>query len=482
MNKTIKTLGVITAGVGTSIAVSLPLILKKGKVSYVHLEQNKIIQKSNSKHYFMIMADSMASFKMQAVLQKEKLEEEFKGWRLNMNVVTSGYGTETGLPAVVGGAKYNPVLAQANSKKQSDNVTEAYDSFFSDLSNSTALDKIYVSNPEYYKTAATSWFGSRDIKDPKNKISYIDATTRDNVKVKDFKMIANQVKANENNFTYMVSDIAHRNDYGGYYSKDGGGLVNALRVLTNTLKERKMYDDSTILVVSDHGRPMENNSDFQGTAINEFRKNSFVYKEYSPSGGKDKISDLASPSFEVEVKHFSDSLSPMQESVVENMSGMFYKPFRQKDSKINYNSDTLWASYDARSVVYHDLNINGDTLKFNLNKSGKFNNQSLNGFIDDPMNNIKMKTRRLISFNKNHSWGIHDSVHYGKDAIVWSSPFFEPNINTIERYIFEKMDFKKGEKTLIEKKTIAANNIKQGKGQIEFEKFIDGFINKKKIT
>ena len=460
-------------------AISMPLILNKGEVKYLKLDKNQITQNSHSKHYFLIMADSMASFKMQAVLQKEKLEEKFNGWRLNMNVVTSGYGTETGLPAVVGGAKYNPVIAQANSVKQSNNVKDAYDSFFSGLSNSSSLDKIYVSNPEYYKTAATNWFGSRDIKDPKNKIKYIDASTRGNVEVNDFKMVANQVNANENNFTYMVSDIAHRNDYGGYYSKTGG-LVNALRDFSNVLKKRKMYDDSVILVVSDHGRPMEKETDFQGDYISKYRK--FSYKEYSPSNSK-KINNLSSPSFHMEEKHFKESLSPVQESIVENMSGMFYKPLKQSDSKkIEYDYKNLWAAYDARSVIYHDLNISDNNLNFQLNKSGLFNKNPLSSFIDDPMNNPLMATRRLIAMNKNYSWGIHDSVHYGKDAIIFNGAFFGKYAKPIEKYIFEKLDFKKGLSTLIERKIIKANKLLPGSGQIEFEKFIDAFLNHKKIT
>lgn len=380
-----------------------------------------------------------------------------------------------------GGGHYNPIVAQSNSVKQSKNVTDAYDSLFSDLSNSASLDKIYVSNPEYYKTAATSWYGSRDIKDPKHKITYIDASTRDNVKVNDFEMIANQVNANENNFTYMVSDIAHRNDYGGYYSKTGG-LVNALKNFSNVLKRRNMYDDSVILVVSDHGRPMSKESDFQGDYINKYRK--FHFKEYTPSGNRKKINDLSTPSFHMEEKHYEDSLNAVPgESIVENMSGMFYKPLKQSDSTlIKYDYKNLWASYDARSVIYHDLNIDDSNINFKLNKSGLFNTNPFNSYIADPMNNPLMSTRRLIAMNKNHSWGIHDSVHYGKDAIVFNGTFFGLNSKPIERYVFETLDSKKGSMTLLEKKTNAANLIKPGNGQIEFEKFIDGFINHKKIT
>ena len=480
MYKLLKIFGITIGGVGSITAITVPLSLNKGEVHYLTLANNQITQNSKSKHYFLIMADSMASFKMQAVLQKENLEKKFNGWRLNMNVVTSGYGTETGLPGVVGGAKFNPVIAQSNSMTLKENIKNAYDSLFTDLSNSSSIDKIYVSNPEYYKTTATKWFGSRDIKDPKHKIEYIDGSTRDNIKVNDFAIIANQIKANENNFTYLVSDIAHRNDYGGYYSHNGG-LVNALTTLTDILKKRKMYDDSTILVVSDHGRPMEKNTDFQGDYINKYRN--FKYKEYTPSGGRNKITSLATPSFSMEEKHFNDSLSPTAESILENMSGMFYKPLKQTDSKsIEYDYKNLWASYDARSVIYKDLNITNKNWEFTLNKSGLFNNNPFNSFIEDPMHSPQMETRRLLSMNKNHSWGIHDSVHYGKDAIVFNGAFFGTYAKPIERYIFEKIDRLKGETTFLEKKTISSNIKNPGSGQIEFEKFIDGFINNKKIT
>lgn len=103
MFKALKIIGITLGGVGAASAISIPLVLTKGKVKYLTPPKNQLIQNSHSKHYFLIMADSMASFKMQAVLQKENQENQFNGWRLNMNVVTSGFGTETGLPAVVGG-------------------------------------------------------------------------------------------------------------------------------------------------------------------------------------------------------------------------------------------------------------------------------------------------------------------------------------------------------------------------------------------
>ena len=67
-------LGFIAAGTFVSSFVYNYLKDPKPIKPNFYIETNK-----SSKHYFVIMADSMSSLKMQSVIESEKLENEFTG-------------------------------------------------------------------------------------------------------------------------------------------------------------------------------------------------------------------------------------------------------------------------------------------------------------------------------------------------------------------------------------------------------------------
>ena len=117
------------------------------------------------------------------------------------------------------------------------------------------VENIYISNPEYYNSHGSISEGTKTIKDPLNKIKYLVSTRTENNKSDSLAMLAHQVEANENNFSFFVSDVGHTNRYSNaYYNKNGGGIVNQVLNLKKELKRRHMYETSTILIASDHGR------------------------------------------------------------------------------------------------------------------------------------------------------------------------------------------------------------------------------------
>ena len=131
----------------------------------------------------------------------------------------------------------------------------------SDVSTVKTMKNIYISNPEYYMSHGTKFKGEENIVDQRKIVRYLHSGTNDNDDSNDLATLAKQVNANEDNFSFFVSDAGHTNGYrNAYFDKPGGhGIVNQLLKFKEKLKERHMYDNSYILVVSDHGRPPSKN-------------------------------------------------------------------------------------------------------------------------------------------------------------------------------------------------------------------------------
>lgn len=428
----IVTTAVITTTAGVGAAIIFPL-------QYVYKDRRKVETNNNSSHYFVIMMDSMASYKMESALKQEHLEDEFKGWDLKMNVLSPGYGTETGLAGIIGGPKRTPLIGQFLGKTPSEVYNDAYDTMVADLSTAD-IKHIYMSNPEYYKTSGTDFEGSETIRDPKKLVRYISSYKNGNLGPNSLKVLASQVKENENNFSFFISDIGHTDTYNkAYYNKSGGGIVNQLLNFKRELVKRKMYDNSYILVVSDHGRPPVHESDYTGKYINKLRAKTYNnYVNYNADKSAGRIDSISHPTFlPKEVKTYTDMITGGGEAVAASMNSIFYKPRRQKNTHITYDDTNLFANYDVQSIIHHDLNIDDKNITFDMNDympSG-YTGSSYNSYVKDPLH-ADLSNRKLFVANKNTSYGLWHDLHFGKQISLFNKPFFSQN-GTIEKYILD---------------------------------------------
>lgn len=442
----------VTAGIG--VAVLVPMVSKKYKITLynpnVDIETNK-----NASHYFVIMMDSMASYKMESVITQEHLESEFNGWDLKMNVLSPGYGTETGLSGVIGGPKRTPIIGQFKGIKTPQTFNNAWDNMVADVSTAD-VEHIYISNPEYYNSHGRKFNGTKTIKDPMNKVKYLESSAQENEKPDSLSMLVHQVNANENNFSFFVSDVGHTNGYSNaYYNKNGGGIVNQILNLKKELKRRNMYDTSYILVVSDHGRAPVQEKDYHGKYMKQLRKMKYnYYVKYNPSSPS--IDSITTPTFkQPETRTFSQAIIGSGEAVTSSMASIFYKPRYQRNNKIRYDEDNLFADYDAPGIFYNDLNIDDKNLAFNMNKymPKTYAGSSYNSYVKNPLK-ANLSKRKLFVMNKNNNYGIYPDLHFGKQISLYKGPFLKPGAK-VEKYILDKMIYWREETPFLEKQ---ANN------------------------
>ena len=459
MKLILRSIFIGTLGLGTSTIAT-------ASVLYNYLQAPPLIQPNvyietnkHAKHYFVIMADSMSSLKLQSVLETEKLENKFNGWNLKMNVLSPGYGTETGLSGVLGGPRRTAIMAQFRGQKISANHDDAWENLISDIS-SIDMKHIYLSNTEGYGTGGGAKFASENnIKDPKNKIITLRSSSSDNENSGDLLKLVKQVNANENNFSMFISDIAHINGYhNAYYNSSGGGLVNELIRMNAELKRRHMFDSSYILVVSDHGRGMEPNflNEYKGKYMNLMRNK--ILKQWTAkelnSQLDPQIKSLDNPQFtSPEMLNWEKASLGGGESFVSSMASIFYKG-RMNKGKLDYDDKNLYANYDVVSIIYHDLLIDDKNITFNLNTllGNSYSGSSYNSYIKDPIHS-DLSERKLFVANKNNNSGFWDDLHFGKQITLCKGPFTNPK-NHLRKFILDKLQFTWKEMPFLEKESI----------------------------
>ena len=450
----IGSLGLVTAGAGI------------GTFAYNYFKEPDLLKPNadietskTAKHYFVIMADSMASLKMQSVIEQEKLENKFKGWNLKMNVLSPGYGTETGLSGVLAGPKRTAIMAQFRGQKLRENHNQAWENLVSDVS-TIDMKHIYLSNTEAYKATSGRDFETRkNIPDPKKLVVGLRTSSSDNSRNGDLVKLVKQVNANENNFSMFVSDISHTNGYhNAYYNSSGGGLINELMRMNKELKRRHMFDNSYILVVSDHGRAMSNNAlnEYKGRYMNIMRNRVMKQRVAKESNWKmqKQIRSLDNPIFsKPTLLNWEDTCLGGGESVVSSMASIFYKS-RNNNGKFSIDDQNLYANYDAMSIVYNDLKIDDKNIRFNLNSltGNSYNGTPYNSYVKDPLHS-DLSNRKLFVANKNNDFGFYNNLHFGKQLTLFKGPFTNPK-NSMKKFILDELSYSWKEKPFLEQESI----------------------------
>lgn len=452
-----SSLALVSAG---GVAAYLATALPKEFIPVYRNSNSDIEISKKASHYFVIMMDSMASYKVESVLEQEDLEEQFNGWDLKMNVLSPGYGTETGLSGVIGGPKRTAVIGQFKGIKTPQTFNDAWDNMVSDVSTAD-VENIYISNPEYYNTSGRHSVGTRTIKDEMHKVVYLDSSHEENSEPDSLAMLAHQVNANENNFSFFVSDIGHTNGYSNaYFNKAGGGIINQILNLKKELKRRKMYDNSYILIASDHGRSQIGGKAYTGKYFNQLTKIKYdYYMKYNPAyvpniwnPAANSIDSISNPTFEAPVsKGYKEGIIGGGEAVVASMASIFYKPRHQTNNKIHYDEQNLFADYDVPGIFYNDLKIDDKNISFNLNDymPKTYNGSSYNSYVKNPLR-ADLTNRKLFVMNKNNNWGIFPNLLFGKQVSLYKGPFLKPS-NKIEKYILDDIQWTWRETPIIEK-------------------------------
>ena len=435
MKKILLTMGIISS-------IILPI------TATISCSKNNVEQKNLNpfKHYFVVMMDSWTSYKVRAVLKQENIESKFNGWDLKMNVLSPGYGTETGLPGVIGGPKRTSVMAQFRWQNIATNHEEAWNNMVSDVSTSN-VDHIYLSNIEGYKNQGTT-SNPQTIPDSKHKVVYLDSGSANNSNPDSLVNLIKGVKKNENNFSFFIDDSAHDDSYKkAYYDKTGSGSINQVLNMIKELKDRDMYDNSSILIVSDHGRPLPNNPvGYQEGYIRNILNLTYdQYNPYNHEPNKEGIDSINSPTFYPKVeKNYDDIKKEIDkngtgEILTSSMASIFYKHIGASKDKIQYDNKNLYANYDAQGIIYHDLNIDDKNIRFNMNDymPSEYKGTPYNSYVKNPLD-ADLSQRRLFVANKNNYFGFHADLHFGKQITLYKGPFLNP-LNKITKYILNDL-------------------------------------------
>lgn len=401
-----------TIGVASAAAIITPLVTN----NFNNFEPNKVnnwVETKKSHHTFLLMVDSFTSIKAVDAFKQEKHFDDLNGWDVKMNVLSSGGGTDTGLGGIIGGFKHS--FFNSQTRQGHDHVTDlgnSYDNLFDLASKKQNIKHSYISFAELYDGYHN---GVETVKGSKNM--YLFSDSQYNEPINSFERLVSQVEANEDNFSFFLSDVAHGNAYENYKN-----AVNSIHKFIEVLKERKMYDNSTIIVTSDHGRPIQNPNEFKGENVTKLKAIKFKRRKQLDDGSFSSISD----------GDFSIFHGPNEP--IHFISSLLYKPAHQSNQPANIDYDNLYSNMDAATITYNSLGINTDYLKWNWTQHmNGYKGNDINSFIPFPIKNPS-KDRILMSFGYDFS-----NKNNGYETInVMNGPILGPNASEIKEVILKK--------------------------------------------
>lgn len=401
-----------TFGVISAASIITPLVTNNVN-NFKPKKVNNWIETKKSHHTFLLMVDSFTSIKAVDVFKKEGLFDELNGWDIKMNVLSSGGGTDTGLGGIIGGFQHSFFNSQI--RNDHDHITDignSYDHLFESASKKANIKHSYLSFAELYDGTHN---GVETVKGSKNVYLYSDSQY--NEPVNSLKKLVSQVEANEDNFSFFLTDTAHGNAYENYKK-----ATNSIAQFINLLKERKMYDNSTIIITSDHGRPIQNPKEFTGENVSKLKNIKFERRQQTKEG---TFVDLPEGNF----NNFHGPNQP-----IHFISSLLYKREKQDDLPAKIDYENLYSNMDAATLTYNSLGINTEYLKWNWNTyMNGYNGYKINSFIEKPIE-TPSKNRIMLSFGydfqkKNEG---HETIN------VMDKPIIGPNAGKMKEIVLQK--------------------------------------------